>query len=777
YLTVNLTVNTAFTVNGNVENSSSAPGNGQVSQYVFNLSGTGSMTVTGSLLIGYSDISIVVAPGNNNNFTFNSSINHMTVDGDVDLNAYQGDTHHRGFLPALNVIGGTFTTTTIQSYLVNSTIPNKLLIANVNVGNSGGTPTATLQLTGANALPNFSPNITNTLTFNNPGATVDYSGGSQTVYTDAPIANLSSTVDYYSIKFSGTGVKTASGGNLDVAGDFTNTLANDASDYLNLSALAQPSANTVNFNGTTQNLQGGGGFGTTFYNVELTNSGTKSMTSGTFYLADIGVLTMGGSNPTQLAAGNQIFTLISDATSTATIAAIPSGNSITGTVNVQRYVHGSSASTTMRGYRLVSSTVYTGTAGGYNVSDVTWWINGTIVTGIPGNGFDPSPLNNPSAYIYREDAVFSNVNFPTGNFKGIEKINNSPVYMIGTQKRTTITEVADTTVTIPVANGTLFFFRGNKVSPNGTTGGTKTSAPFNYPENVTFTNTGTLNTGTINVKLWYRQDNYLGYTNSGGIANASSRGFNLLGNPYASSINWEKFNRNASVTKSSIYGSGFTVPATIWMYNPINKQYEPYIQKSGSISTADTTTNVNPGTSVGCATNIIASGQGFFVRATSTTQTFSFRETAKTNTQPSTAQLSIFMGIPVGSPVAAAALLRVNLVKDNNNTDEILIRLNDTSSAAFSPLDDAEDLGGSNDVQVSLSSISSDGIQLAIDSRPLPQNAPQVVPLYIDAAASGTYSLALKQLANLPGVYQVVLRDNYMQDSVIMHEGTSYSFS
>ncbi|HEX3385210.1 MAG TPA: T9SS type A sorting domain-containing protein, partial [Mucilaginibacter sp.] len=67
--------------------------------------------------------------------------------------------------------------------------------------------------------------------------------------------------------------------------------------------------------------------------------------------------------------------------------------------------------------------------------------------------------------------------------------------------------------------------------------------------------------------------------------------------------------------------------------------------------------------------------------------------------------------------------------------------------------------------------------QLAIDSRPLPQNASQVVPLYIDAAASGSYSLALKQLANLPGVYQVVLRDNYMQDSVIMHEGTSYSFS
>jgi len=776
YLTVSLVVNTTFTVNGNIENTASVPGNGSVSAYVFNLSGTGTLAISGSLNIGYNDGFSTGSPGNNNTFSFNSSINHLLITGNVDLNAFQGDTHHRGFLPSLNVLGGTVTASAVQSTLENSTTLNTLLIASLTVGNSSGSPSATLQLTGANALPSFSPYITNTVTFNNPGATVEYSGASQTVYTDAPIAGLSNTISYYNLKFSGTGVKTASGGNLNVAGDFTNTLANDANNYLSLSALGSPSANTVNFNGTTQNLQGGGGNGTTFYNVEFSNSGTKSMTSGTFSVADVGVLTMTGTS-TQLAAGSEILTLLSDATSTATVAAIPLGCSVTGTVNVQRYVHGSPADLSMRGYRLVSSTVYTGTAGGYNVSDVTWWLNGTIVTGIPGNGFDPSPLNNPSTYIYREDVAFSNVNFPTGNFKGIEKINNSPVYMIGTQKRLTITETADTTVTIPVGNGTLFFFRGNKTSPNGTTSGTKTSSPFNYPENVTFTNTGTLNTGTVNVKLWYRQDNYLGYTNSPSVANSASQGFNLLGNPYASTINWEKFNRNSTITKSSLYGAGFTVPATIWMYNPTNKQYEPYMQKTGSISTADTTTNVNPGTAVGCATNMIASGQGFFVRATSTTQTFSFRETAKTNIQPLASQLSLFMGIPVGSSPAVDATLRLRMIKDASNTDEILIRLNDTSSAAFSPLDDAEDLGGSSDVQVSLSSISSDNIKLAIDSRPFPKRSPQVIPLYVDAVSAGTYQLKLTQLSNLSPVYQVMLRDHYLRDSVIIHAGTSYSFN
>jgi hypothetical protein len=633
-----------------------------------------------------------------------------------------------------------------------------------------------LQLTGANALPTFSPYIVNTLTFNNPGATVEYSGASQTVYTDASVANLSNTISYYNLKFSGTGVKTASGGNLNVAGDFTNTLANDGSNYLDLSALGAPSSNTVNFNGTTQNLQGGGGNGTTFYNVEFTNSGTKSMTSGTFSVADVGVLTMSGIN-TQLAAGNKILTLLSDATSTATVAAIPLGCSITGTVNVQRYVQGSPSDQSKRGYRLVSSTVYTGTVNGSNVSDLTWWINGTIVTGIPGNGFDSSPLNNPSTYLYREDAVYSNENFPTGNYKGINKINNSPVYLIGTQKRLTTAQVVDTTVTIPVGNGTLFFFRGNRTLSNGTTSGTKTSSPFNYPENVTFTNTGTLNAGTINVKLWYRQDNYLGYTNSPGINNSASRGYNLLGNPYASSINFEKFNRNSVLSKSSLYGAGFTVPATIWMYNPTNKQYEPYIQKAGSITTADTTTNVDPGTAVGCATNIIASGQGFFVRATSTTQTFSFRETAKTNTQPSSTKLSLFMGMPKGSPQVADPILRLRLIRDGNNTDEIVVRLNDSSSTAFRPHEDAEDLGGTSEAQLGLSSISSDNMKLAIDSRPFPQSTPVTIPLFVDAAASGQYQLSLKQLSYLNAAYQVMLKDIYLNDTLIMSQGSSYNFT
>ena len=53
----------------------------------------------------------------------------------------------------------------------------------------------------------------------------------------------------------------------------------------------------------------------------------------------------------------------------------------------------------------------------------------------------------------------------------------------------------------------------------------------------------------------------------------------------------------------------------------------------------------------------------------------------------------------------------------------------------------------------------------------------QVIDLYVDAVSSCAYKLQLSQLANLSSSYQVVLRDNYLKDSLIMQQGTAYSFN
>jgi len=388
------------------------------------------------------------------------------------------------------------------------------------------------------------------------------------------------------------------------------------------------SSSVINWNGaiSSQNYYGSNAAGTCVLGgmtINNSSGGTINISGGPVDIYSQVTFTKGslaiGSSPA-------CFTLKSSATQTANLGAIPAGSTMTGTINVERFIKGSCpVDLSKRGYRLISSAIYTGTVNGNNVSDLSWLAANAIITGPAGGGF--FSVGNPSTYIYREDIIPSDANYTTGNFKGVAAINNSPAYNIGTQKRLTLANVNDTTVTLPVGNGVLFFFRGNKVN-NGSTGGTKTSLPYNYPEDVTFTNTGTPNTGTVNVQLWYLQNSYLGYTNSPNLANALNRGFCLVGNPYASAINWEKYNRNSTVSNSSIYGGG-GLSNVMYMFNPTNKQYEAYMQKTGTITVADTTTNIDPGTAVGSASNIIASGQGFFVRTNTNTQTLSFRETAK----------------------------------------------------------------------------------------------------------------------------------------------------
>ncbi|XHR92297.1 hypothetical protein ACFJIV_18240 [Mucilaginibacter sp. UC70_90] len=71
------------------------------------------------------------------------------------------------------------------------------------------------------------------------------------------------------------------------------------------------------------------------------------------------------------------------------------------------------------------------------------------------------------------------------------------------------------------------------------------------------------------------------------------------------------------------------------------------MQKSTAISTADTTTNINPGiSSDGYASNMIASGQAFFIQATSASQSLTFRESAKSTTQPTASNLIALLSTP-----------------------------------------------------------------------------------------------------------------------------------
>ncbi|MDO3625747.1 putative Ig domain-containing protein [Mucilaginibacter sp. BT774] len=662
--------------------------------------------------------------------TLSSSVTNLNVSGNISLTS--SNSGSALFNSTFKLTAGTAAVTgAIQTTNTAGTTSSFLVVPST---------TATLQLANTTALSGLSSTGTNVVTFNNTGTTIQYSGAAQTVYTSASITGLSSGISYQNISFSGTGIKTALSGNLNIAGDFTNTMANDGSNYLSLSSP------TVNFNGTTQSLAGGSGNGTTFYYVTFSGAGTKTMTSGGFNVASSGVLTMSGSNAATILAANGNLTINSDATGSGSVAAI-SGPSITGNVNVQRYLTGGSG---YRGYRVGSSPVYTATVSSNNVFSLNYLQNSMYLTGAAGGGFDK--VGNPTIYLFREDITPSRTSFTSGNFLGINAINNTPSYnylLTGS--------VGSGTYSIPVGNGFLFFFRGNRASASVAT---ETVASY-VPVTVTMTATGTLNQGQVVVHDWYTPSSaYLNYTGSGTGTNYLVRGFTLVGNPYASSIDWEQF--NASSTTSGIYG--YNVGTTIYEFNPATQNYDSY-QKGGAYTNHGRRT--------------IVSGQGFFVVANnSSNPQLIFNESAKTVNQST--GLNLFMDTQAGLnaaqiPVDEHLRLQMAVAQDSINTDDIYVGFSASYKPQFIDNEDAEYKAGNG--KVSLASYTSDSVRVSINKMPLPGLNQRVIPLYASARTAGNYTLQLTELEGVAPVYEIWLIDKYNKDSVDMRKTPLYSFA
>jgi len=497
---------------------------------------------------------------------------------------------------------------------------------------------------------------------------------------------------------------------------------------------------TVYFSGVSQSLVDNSSAGTTFNNVTFNCSGTATMGVGVgnFSVSAAGVLTM--VSPAKLVAGTATaayLTLNSNATSSATIAAISGTSSITGFVNVQRYITGGSS--IYRGYRLLTSPVYASTVSSNNVFSINYLQNSAYIAGSTGTagGFDKA--GNPTIYLYRENLAPGNANFVVGNFRGVNNITASPGYQLDNEVGT---------FNVPAGNGFLFFFRGNR----STSLTSKTVSPYATPENTTLTATGVLNQGQITVHDWYTPASAnLGYTVMAG--NTTVRGFNLVGNPYASSINWDLLNN--VTTTSGIYEQ--SVGNTIYVFDPVSKNYGAYTKGSGGVGTHNTS-------------NILPSGQAFFVQASAATAQLVFNESAKVNTQVTGTNL--LMGLPVD--YAVNQYLRLQLAKDSVNTDDIIVRFKDNAVTTYDPNVEGQYKAGYG--MVNLYSMSTDGVPLAISVLPLPKTR-ENISLTAQAAASGTYQFRLKNIVAIPPIYRILLTDAYTKDSVDMRENLVYSFS
>jgi len=563
--------------------------------------------------------------------------------------------------------------------------------------------------------------VNNAGSWTDHGSTFSFTGQTNTITNSGASANFHG---------SGTTITFSSGNNNH---SFTNstsaTCKLDSGSTLNMGTQTCVLTNSATFYAGTSNSK---------CTINLTGQGSNINNSSTFYEGSTSVIAPSGTSAKIANTGT--FTLQSDASGSATISALSGTASVTGTYNVERYLQGGVG---YRSYRLLSSQVYVTNVASANVYSINYLKNSIYLTGTTTTGgFDNTSAANPTLYLYTE--TITNPQFTTflnSNFVGISKINNATSYAYSVNSST-----YTSTYYIPVGSGFLCFFRGDR----STSFAYKTTQPFPVPENTTLTTSGTINTGTLTARNWFNQAaSTLSYT---AATNAGYRGFNLIGNPYPSTIDWETYSNTAG---SGIYVHG--ISKTVYELNPRTQNFDVY-QKGGAFT--------NNGS------RYIASGQGFFVLDTLASGGFlGFNESAKANNLNTGSNL--FMGTP-DQLTLNGQYLRLQLAMDTINTDNMLLRfISGVSSRYNSDLDAPYKVGIG---KVSLSSLSGDHVALAINTRSLPKRA-DTVGLAINASASGIYSLNLKEIVGVPQLFDVWLMDKYKKDSLDMRHNATYSFN
>ena len=118
------------------------------------------------------------------------------------------------------------------------------------------------------------------------------------------------------------------------------------------------------------------------------------------------------------------------------------------------------------------------------------------------------------------------------------------------------------------------------------------------------------------------------------------------------------------------------------------------------------------------------------------------------------------------------AALKLKLMKDNVNTDETMLLFNHSSRLGYFNNEDAPYLAGFG--QVSLASISSDGVDLAVNA--LPYKPGTSIGLDVCTKTDGTYFLKLSYQSKIPANICMWIKDNYMKDSVDLRK-SDYTFN
>jgi hypothetical protein len=249
--------------------------------------------------------------------------------------------------------------------------------------------------------------------------------------------------------------------------------------------------------------------------------------------------------------------------------------------------------------------------------------------------------------------------------------------------------------------------------------------------NIAGTNTlwdirGPINSGTIQLPV----------TSSGAT---NDDGWNLVGNPFASTIDWN---------------------ATSWvkdgLYNVI------YSTDNSTGNTTSTVATYNGIAGVNGGSQYIASGQSFWVKALSAAApTLTISESAK-----SAGQQTTFI-----REAAPQDLLRITLVKDQTR-DETVVYFRE----GYTPNFDRSDAYKMSNATFNLSTLTESGVYLAINGMPS-FDCNHTIKLTVWNAPAGTYKLDFSQYESFPEAVAIIVKDNFTKTEFDVRKTPSYEFT
>jgi hypothetical protein len=235
---------------------------------------------------------------------------------------------------------------------------------------------------------------------------------------------------------------------------------------------------------------------------------------------------------------------------------------------------------------------------------------------------------------------------------------------------------------------------------------------------------GVVNNGSLSRTLYNNNRTY-------------TKGFNLVGNPYPSPIDWDA---PTGWTKTNIDNALYYYKAGI------TDQY------SGTYSTY-----INGISSDGLATKVIPSMQAFFIHVSDGAWPITGTLAMNNNVRIKDFTHPFFKSI--NSEVVSLIRLTANFGDDTDSFDPLVIYFDEKARKEFDSNLDALKLMNTDQLVPNLFAVASDGYSLSINALPVSNDSLIIVPLGLKTARNGIIKFQVSETSNLPAGTQIYLYD------------------